>query len=273
MKNFTLTLFILLAGFSLKAQLVDPGFEGGPDASGWTQESTNFGTPLCDAAGCGTCGGPCGAQAGDWYAWFGGAGADVAEEAALTQVVSIPAGTSASLKVYTKVAIAGDGLATERVNIFIDGTLLGTVTAAQGTEYAEYTLLTYDISSFTGGSHTIGLAGYSMQGTNILFDSFDLTVDGNSSVGINELLNREEAISFYPNPASDKLNIRFNNNMEGVAAVNIFDMNGKLVSSENLSNVFNSTYSFNTNTLENGLYNVQIQNNGNTYTTRVVVSH
>lgn len=273
MKNFTLTLFVLLAGFGMRAQLVDPGFEGGTDASGWTQESTNFGTPLCTAAACGTCGGPCGSQAGDWYAWFGGAGPDNEEVAALTQVVSIPAGTAASLSVYTKVATPGDALETERVDLFIDNTVLATVTAAQATQYADYTQLTFDISSFAGGTHTIGLIGYSMQGTNILFDSFDLTVDGSSTVGINELLNREEAVTFFPNPASDKLNVRFNSFMEGSATVSIFDMNGKLVNSETWSNVFNGTYSFNTLTLENGLYNVQIQNGTNTYTERVVVSH
>lgn len=272
MKNFTLTVFVLLAGFGLKAQLVDPGFEGGTDASGWTQESTTFGTPLCDA-GCGTCGGNCGAYEGSWYAWFGGAGATTVEEAALTQVVNIPSGTSVHLKVYAKVATPVDGLASERVNIIIDGTILGTVSAAQAAQYSTYTLLDFDITSYAGGSHTIGLIGYSNQGTNILFDSFDLTVDGSSSVAVNELLNREVAVSVFPNPADDKLSIRFNESVQGTATVNIIDINGKLVSSENIASVSNGTFSFDTSNLENGIYNVQIQNGGVSHVQRVIVAH
>lgn len=47
----------------------DGGFEAGSPSPVWTEASTNFGTPICNAV----CGGGGAAQrSGDWWAWFGG---------------------------------------------------------------------------------------------------------------------------------------------------------------------------------------------------------
>ncbi|MCB0785431.1 MAG: hypothetical protein KDB87_08920, partial [Flavobacteriales bacterium] len=73
MKHFTLVAAATLFAFTSSAQINDGGFEGGAGGGAWTEASTNFGTPLCDA-GCGTCGGPCVSRTGTWYVWFGGAG-------------------------------------------------------------------------------------------------------------------------------------------------------------------------------------------------------
>jgi hypothetical protein len=100
-----------------------------------------------------------------------------------------------------------------------------------------------------------------------------LTVDGQNQVGINEVLNREQPITFYPNPANDKFNVRFNTGMEGQANVTITDITGKIVNTSILNNIFNGTFELNTSTFQNGLYTVTIENNGQLYSNRFAVSH
>ena len=56
--------FVCAALFT-QAQIVDPSFEAGAGSGAWTEFSLNFGTPLCDLASCGNCGGPCVARTGD----------------------------------------------------------------------------------------------------------------------------------------------------------------------------------------------------------------
>lgn len=274
MKIFTLSLgLIVLFATSSSAQLVDAGFEyGATTGSPWIQASTNYGTPFCNA-GCGTCNGPCGAQAGTWYAWFGGAADGTLEEGSLVQAFVIPSGTSASLAFYTKIANAQDSLATEKVDVMLDGTLIFSVDCENG-ENAEYMPQSIDISSYANGAqHTLSLVSFSNNATNILFDSFNLTVDGTQHVGVNDLLNAETEITFYPNPVTDQLMIRFNGQMTGMATVKIVDLNGKIVSSEQLNNIDNGTFNFNAKVLPNGIYNVVIENGGTSHTERVVIAH
>ena len=76
--------------------IADSTFEAGTPWPNWTvQTSTNFGTPLCNTAACGTDAGTAPPYAGDNWAWFGGA--NVAETATLGQSVVIPAGGQATL--------------------------------------------------------------------------------------------------------------------------------------------------------------------------------
>jgi len=71
--------------------IVDGGFEAGPFGGTWNEYSLNFGTPLCDVAGCGT-GTGTGPNSGTYWAWFGGIAAY--EEGSVDQDVFIPFGTA-----------------------------------------------------------------------------------------------------------------------------------------------------------------------------------
>ncbi|HET9494904.1 MAG TPA: zinc-dependent metalloprotease family protein, partial [Chloroflexia bacterium] len=75
--------------------IVDGSFEAGSPNPYWDEGSTNFGTPLCDAASCGTGGGTAGPRTGAWWSWFGGVQA--VEDAFVSQSVNIPAGSQATL--------------------------------------------------------------------------------------------------------------------------------------------------------------------------------
>lgn len=272
MKNFTLlTVFSFLIA-SASAQLIDGSFEQGIEGSSWTQTSTNFGTPLCDA-GCGDCGGPCGAFEGDWYAWFGGAG-DV-EEGSLTQMVTIPPGTTGELTFQFKIATAGDSLVDDFVHIMIDGNMFFHRTAATAADYEEYTLATIDISQFADGADHMIMA-YGIQSTelavNFLMDDFSLSVDGVEQTDINDVLNREQSVTMYPNPSADVTSLYFSNGVQGNALVTIYNMNGAIVSQEQITNVLGSKYDLDLSQFEAGMYTVNVAVDGQNYNERLVVS-
>ncbi len=97
----------------------DPGFEGGTPNTAWTEASSNFGSPICDAASCGT-GTGTGPNSGSFWAWFGGI-TGVVEEASVSQDVDIPSvtvGTTLFLSFAFEAAVC-DG--TGFLEILIDG--------------------------------------------------------------------------------------------------------------------------------------------------------
>lgn len=272
MKHFTL--FLALC-FTMPAfsQLVDGGFEGGMDNSGWTQFSTNFGSPLCELAICGDCGGPCVAQAGTWYLWLGGAGMNE-EIGIVSQLATIPNGTAATLSFYVKVASPATGSEEDIAYVTIDGNELFSVTAADSVDYADYTMVEVDIAGYTdGGDHWIEVLGEQYEGSNILFDTFVLEVDGQVQSGFGEVMNREVVSTLYPNPATDRVNLQFNNTVSGMATVRIYNMNGELVSTELLPEINNANYSLNVEHMANGLYSVDVEGQGVVATHRFVVNH
>lgn len=96
--------------------ILDPGFEDGTPNSFWTEASTNFGTPICDVAGCGV-GTGTGPRTGTFWAWFGGIAAP--EVGSLEQSVVIPTGSTA-ITFYREYPICAN--ATDFVRLLIDGT-------------------------------------------------------------------------------------------------------------------------------------------------------
>ena len=131
--------------------IADSTFEAGTPWSNWTvQTSTNFGTPLCNRAVCGTDGGS--PYGGDNWAWFGGA--NVPETATLGQSVPIMAGGTATLSFVMKTR-SFDPPATDVLNVRVDGTIVQSY--PEGGQFeGDYSLRTIDLSAFAdGGSHLI----------------------------------------------------------------------------------------------------------------------
>lgn len=87
------------------------------------------------------------------------------------------------------------------------------------------------------------------------------TSTGGSGAGINELENA--SIGVYPNPTNETFTIVSNGAVENVR---VTDMNGRVVKSFN-----NDVTVFNVSDLNEGVYFVQVEQNGNTKTTRLVV--
>lgn len=160
--------------------IVDGGFETGPTGTAWLQTSTNFGTPLCDLAGCGT-GTGTGPHAGNFWAWFGGISGTV-ETGTLEQSFVIPAGGTANLTFWLEQIIC-DG-PTDFLDVQIDGTtIFSTDGASLLCGVLGYTQISVNLDAYAdGNSHTLLFTSttFSVNGgnTNIFVD--DVSVIHNS---------------------------------------------------------------------------------------------
>ncbi|MEI2688243.1 MAG: choice-of-anchor J domain-containing protein [Anaerolineae bacterium] len=139
---------------SATADVVQDGsFEAGTPNPFWTEASTNFGTPLCDAPGCGT-GTGTGPLTGGWWAWFGGIAAY--EASSVSQSVTIPSGGPATLSFWVEQFVCS-GSASDYLEVNIDGTQLWQTTGADAAcGVLGYRQVTLDVSAYAdGGAHTL----------------------------------------------------------------------------------------------------------------------
>jgi hypothetical protein len=97
--------------------LADPGFEAGTPNPFWTESSTNFGTPLCTIATCGT-GLGTGPNSGLWWAWFGGI-SFLDEEASVSQAVTFPS-SAATLSFHIEAPVC-QGSPADYIEVLVDG--------------------------------------------------------------------------------------------------------------------------------------------------------
>ena len=158
--------------------VADGGFEGGSPNASWAETSTNFGTPLCTIASC-IPGGSTGPYSGSWWAWFGGT-AGVNETGSVSQDVTIPVGTSATLSFYYRVPVADAASGFLEVSLggsslFLDDT---------NTTIGAYSIQSIDVSSFAdGGTYALLFNSITTAGngpTNYFVDAVSLQVETES---------------------------------------------------------------------------------------------
>lgn len=88
-------------------------------------------------------------------------------------------------------------------------------------------------------------------------------------VGVKEIANVSKHLSVYPNPATTTLNIDFNSAAGTVNAYNVMDITGRILLNGNATS---NNFAFNVNTLNAGLYFVNITlKDGSVATKRVVI--
>jgi len=163
----------------------DGSFEAGTPNPYWTEASTNFGTPLCTAASCGTGGGTASPRTGDWWGWFGGTTAT--EDASLSQDVTIPNAGSALLTFYFWIG-TGSGNGTDVFTVSMDGNTLFTALENDGNYTGGYTQVSVDVSSYAdGGTHTLELASSTNGSTNFNVDDVSVATCAASGVGQSHL--------------------------------------------------------------------------------------
>jgi len=131
--------------------VADGGFEAGSPNSNWSESSTNFGTPLCTVALCGT-GAGTGPSSGRWWAYFGGISAP--EVGTLSQSVTIPFAAS-TMAFFFEAPICSN--TTDFVRAQIDGNTVWEATGAHPQcNSIGYVQQNVDISPFAdGGLHTL----------------------------------------------------------------------------------------------------------------------
>ncbi|GAB4184347.1 MAG: hypothetical protein Tsb002_07260 [Wenzhouxiangellaceae bacterium] len=160
----------------------DPSFEAGTPNPSWNEASTNFGTPLCDAAGCGDGGGTAGPNNGLFWAWMGGTAA-TNEVASVDQDVVIPSGTATlSFFVWNGTAVAGGP---DSLLVNVDGNTVLTLAEDDACCTAGYAEVTVDVSAFAdGGTHNIEFLISETDGTttNINLDDVSLIVEAGPMV-------------------------------------------------------------------------------------------
>ena len=156
--------------------LQDPSFEGGTPNANWTEASINFGTPLCDVAGCGNGGGTAGPRTGDWWAWFGGTTA--LEEGSVEQTVNIPAG-STTLQMYLWIGNHSGSGQSDYVRVLVGGTEVFRATDADTQYDAGYTLVSVDITAQAGGSRVVRIEEHNEAGADVFNANVDdVTITG-----------------------------------------------------------------------------------------------
>ena len=169
---------LLLASAAAWAAVVtqDGGFELGSPNPAWDEASTNFGTPLCTVAGCGT-GNGTGPRSGTWWAWFGGIGSQL-EVGSLHQDLVIAPG-AATLTFWLEVP-SNNNNPDDFLAVSIDETEVFRVTGDAAAAYAEYAQVTLDVSAFAdGSSHTLTFDSTTNPGevsTNFFVDDVALDV-------------------------------------------------------------------------------------------------
>lgn len=134
---------------SIEANVVqDGGFETGIPNSYWGEGSTNFGTPLCSIANCGT-GSGTGPRSGIFWSWFGGAIAY--EYSWIEQPVIIPSGYNATLTFWLEQRVCDSSA--DYMRVMIDG---AEVYRTRGNSSLcgrlGYTQQTVNVSAFANGS-------------------------------------------------------------------------------------------------------------------------
>ena len=168
--------------------LQDASFENGTSTNEyWVGTSTNFGTPLCDV----NCIGEVFARTGSIWAWFGGV--NVNETAALSQSVTIPNASSASLDFYLWIPDARAGSdAADVFKVKVDGATVFIANATQIKYYSVYRPINVNISAYANGApHEIEFSAVTTgQVVSFLLDDVSLTstpalytISGDAGVG------------------------------------------------------------------------------------------
>jgi len=104
------------------------------------------------------------------------------------------------------------------------------------------------------------------------FSSVYSNVASNTLVSVSE--SKVPDFVIYPNPADKQLNISFGENISGKARVVISDRIGRVVYSEEISDVRpGQVYSVNSSNLKEGMYLLQITSGENRITKKILIQH
>jgi hypothetical protein len=153
----------------------DESFEQSVSGSGpWASTSTNFGTALCTVSSCGTGGDTAGPRTGAAWAWFGGV-ESAAEEATVSQSVTIPSGGSQFLNFWLWIGAVGGSDSV--LTVSVDGTEVASYPEPAEAE-AGYTQRSVDVSAYADdAAHTIEFRYVETAGISSNYSLDDVTID------------------------------------------------------------------------------------------------
>lgn len=269
MKHLLLFLFAGTLSLHTSAQvLADSSLEtSGPSNAPWSSTSSNFGTSFCDAAGCGTCGGPCVPNTGSWFAWFGGTTSP--EVGTIAQDFNATGAGIGTLTYYLKVPMKG--AVGDTLSIIMDGTTISKTNMVDS--IGDYQQVTVDVGAVTMGSHTLTISfekQVSPAVVNVLVDDVQLTIESNVSV---EEIDFSNGIQISNNIESGKINVAYNFNENQNLRLSVTDITGKVVYNGQFSDQTANQHSIDSNNWSSGMYNVTLTSDkGLVKTQKVVVN-
>lgn len=136
----------------------------------------------------------------------------------------------------------------------------------QGVNHGFVTVI-YTFSSFGNYQFTLTVICDSAKSTHVFFDELYIM---DFSAGLADISSASENIMLYPNPVTDKLNVEISLPSDMVT-VNIINSMGQIISTSKTTYDYSQKgFSINTSSLSKGLYFVQVNNNGQTFTGRFV---
>ncbi|MCG8411592.1 MAG: T9SS type A sorting domain-containing protein, partial [Bacteroidales bacterium] len=90
-------------------------------------------------------------------------------------------------------------------------------------------------------------------------------------VGINDLIGKDYSISYYPNPAIDKLNIKINNRKPKDIKVEIINTQGQIVHNKKYHKIQRAIESINVNSFPEGFYHIRFTIDDKIFTRKVII--
>lgn len=147
------------------------------------------------------------------------------------------------------------------------------VTTAFTPTASQWRAETVDLSAFAGQSNVmIKFVATSAYGNNLYLDNINL-FDATTTGIITETAT-ENSMNVYPNPATDNATVNFTLGESAKVQVSVVDALGRVIISADLGNMSagEQNYQLNTESLNNGLYFVNVQIDGNKITKRIAIS-
>ncbi len=113
-----------------------------------------------------------------------------------------------------------------------------------------------------GYNGAISTSCYNLR-VNVASTAFRLEGETTTPTSKEDANNIAQQVKLYPNPATDNITVEFISNVEGKARMNVYNLAGQKVLSEEttVTEGFN-THNVNTNALNSGIYIFEIENNG-----------
>jgi len=265
-----LSFTMLCIGASAQTQvLLDTDLElSGPGGAPWSSTSTNFGTVMCDQAGCGTCGGPCVPNSGSWYAWFGGT--TNPEVGTITQTFTVATAGTGYIGFQLKVPMKG--ASTDSLLVIIDGTTI--YGEATDDSIGAYTQVVKNVGILGVGSHTITIKGTKGAGAtvcNVLVDDVVLNVGtfaGNTEIDFSN------GITVYANNENHFVNLNFSLLQVTDVKIGVTDMMGRTIYNSSVPNAQYNAMTIPTDTWVSGVYNITVtESNGHAFAKKVYVQN
>lgn len=155
--------------------VADSSFEQSAGGSGtWASTSTNYGTAVCSTS-CGTGGGTAGPHTGSAWAWFGGVPQGSAEDATVSQSVTIPSGGPQYLNFWLWVGAVNGSDSVLKVTV--DGNEVASYPEPAEAETG-YTQRSVDVSTYAdGAAHTIEFHYSETGGLSSNYNLDDVTIE------------------------------------------------------------------------------------------------